>query len=85
MDNTLYFKDDIQRTQKKAVSRTNILLRIRSNLTPHAAKTVYNTMIRPLFTYSNLINLTSKAYYKNFQRIQDRSFKIISGTAKPSN
>ena len=85
MDNTLSFKDDIQRTQKKAVSRTNLLFRIRSNLTPHAAKTVYNTMIRQLFTYSNLINLVSKTYFKNFQRIQDRSFKIISGKAKLSN
>ena len=85
MDNTLSFKDDIQRTQKKAVSRTNLFFRIRSNLTPHAAKTVYNTMIRPLFTYSNLINLASKTYFKNFQRIQNRSFKIISGKVKLSN
>ena len=34
---------------------------------------------------SNLINLVSKTYFKNFQRIQDRSFKIISGKAKLSN
>ena len=34
MDNTLSFNDDTQRTQKKAVSRTNLLFRIRSNLTP---------------------------------------------------
>ena len=61
VDRNLSHKVNLEKTYKKAMSRTKLLTRIRQNLTPYAAESIYEVMIRPIFLYCNNLMLGSKS------------------------
>ena len=77
VDKNLSYKVNLEITYKKAMSRTKLLTRIRQNLTPYAAESIYKVMIRPLFLYCNSLMLGSKSFLHKSQAIQDRAYKIV--------
>ena len=80
MDKSLTYAEHIEKTLKKASSRVKLLSRIRPNLTPHAAETIYRVMILPLLIYCNSIFVEmSPSKKQQFESIQIRSLKIING------
>ena len=65
---------------KKATSRTSPLNRIRHNITPYTAKTIYQVMILPTLLYcSNIFISMSDTKKREFENIQARALKIING------
>ena len=83
MDKSLTYAEHIDNTPKKASSRVKLLSRIRPNLTPHAAETIYRVMILPLLIYCNNIFVEmSPSKKQRFESIQIRSLKIINGRRK---
>ena len=80
MDKSLTYAEHIEKTLKKAGSRVKLLSRIRPNLTPHAAETIYRVMILPLLIYCNNIFVEmSPSKKQRFESIPIRSLKIING------
>ena len=80
MDKSLTYTEHIEKTLKKASSRVKLLSRIRPNLTPYAAETIYRVMILPLLIYcSNIFIDMSPSKKQQFENIQMRSLKIING------
>ena len=80
MDKNLTFSDHLEKTVKKATSRVKLLTRIRHNINPYTAETIYKVTILPILLYCNNVFLhmapSKKALVEN---IQKRALKVING------
>ena len=57
MDKNLTFCDHLEKTVKKATSRVKLLSRIRQNISPYTAETIYKVTILPILLYCNNVFL----------------------------
>ena len=79
MDMNLNCNDQLEKTIKKAASRVKLLYRIRQNISPSTAETIYKMMILPLMLYCSSIYLKlSTTNQEKFERIQIRASKVIN-------
>ncbi len=85
MDNSLTFKQQSDKLFKKAMSRVRLLPLIRSTVTTHVAESIFKVMIKPILLYCHPLLLGSNTMVNRFQKIQDRSFKIVFGEKSISN
>ena len=80
MDTNLTFSDHLEKTVKKATSRVKLLTRIRHNINPYTAETIYKITILPILLYCSNVFLhmapSKKALVEN---IQKRALKVING------
>ncbi len=78
MDATLNWHHHIDKMRSKISQRLGVFKRVRSYLAEDLAKTLYNTMILPLFDYCDTIyGRTDKCSLQKLQRLQNRGGKII--------
>ena len=78
IDHTLTLNDHFNRSYKKATTRLLFLSKLRSQLTPEAAVSVYNCMILPIITYCSLVSLhVTKTQCCRLKSIDNRAKKII--------
>ena len=86
MDKSLTYTTQIERVYKKASSRVKLLSRIRKNISPYVAETIYKVMIEPVLFYCNNVMLgISDSTAARFQDIQDRAHKVVFGKRERSN
>ena len=57
LDKNLTFSDHFEKTIKKATSRVKLLSRIRHNISPYTAETIYKLTILPILLYCNNVFL----------------------------
>ena len=80
MDRNLTFNDHLEKTIKMAWSRVQLLSRIRHNITPYLAETIYKVAMLPMILYCNNVFLHIAPSKKaRFENIQKRALKIING------
>ena len=80
MDKNLTFSDYLEKTIKKATSRVKLLSRIRQNISPYTAETIYKVKILPILLYCNNVFLNMAPSKKSlFENIQKRALKVING------
>ena len=79
LDNKINLIDHFHKTYKKASGRIRLLKRIRHNISPSTAASIYQMMIQPIIFYCNniLVNIPD-SHAKKFQYIQDRAKLIIN-------
>ena len=79
LDNKINLIDHFHKTYKKASGRIRLLKRIRHNISPSTAGSIYQMMIQPIIFYCNniLVNIPD-SHAKKFQYIQDRAKLIIN-------
>jgi hypothetical protein len=78
INNTLTFKEHLNRSYKKASTGLRLLERIKDHLTPDARRKVYQMMILPLLTYSSGVDLEkTDGQVKLFSSIERRAKNII--------
>ena len=78
IDHTLTLNDHFNRSYKKATTRLLFLSKLRSQLTPAAAVSVYNCMILPIITYCSLVSLhVTNTQCCRLKSIDNRAKKII--------
>ena len=51
LDKNLNFDEHLEKTFKKVSSRIKLLSRVRQNINPHTAETMYKVMILPVMLY----------------------------------
>ena len=59
------------------MSRVRLLALVRSTVTTHVAESIFKMMIKPILFYCHPLLLGSDDMVNWFQKIQDRSFKIV--------
>ena len=80
MDKNLTLADHVNKVIKKTMSRTNFLGRIRHNINPHTAETIYKVMILPVMLYcANAFNNIADSRKQQFENVQMRALKIVNG------
>ena len=78
LDQTLSLNEHFESSYKKASSRLFLLAKLRHQLTSHAAKTIYQTMVLPVINYCCLICLHHTDTQKNkLASLDRRARKII--------
>ena len=66
-------------TYRKASGRLRLLKRIRPSLTIQSVRSIYQSMILPVFFYCNTITLDlSKSFKQKLRNFEDRANRIIS-------
>ena len=78
IDKSLTYVAHSARLYKRISSRIKLLKRIRNNLTPFAAESVYKMMIQPLMFYCS--NIFLGRLYCKLQLLQDQAIRIIQGS-----
>ena len=76
MDKNLTFSDHLKKTVKQATSRVKLLSRIRHNISPYTAETIYKVTILPILLYCNNVFL---------HMAPSSPFREHSGTCTESN
>ena len=80
MDKNLTFSDHLEKTIKNASSRIKLLSRIRQDMSPYTAETIYKVTILPILLYCNNVFLHMTPSKKAlFEKIQKRALKVING------
>ena len=80
IDKNLTLADHMNKFIKKAMTRTNLLNRIRHDINPYTAKTTYKVMILPVMLYcSNAVLDIADSRKQRFKNVKMRAFKIING------
>ena len=83
MDKNLTMKVHLEKTYKKVLSRTKLLARIRHNISPWVAETIYKVMILPQMLYcSNIMLGMSNTHKIQFERIRIRVLGLINGQSQ---
>ena len=79
MDKSLTLTGHLNKVIKKASSRTDLLNRIRHNVNPYTAKTIYKVMILPVMLYCGnaFINIADSRK-QQFENIQMRALRIVN-------
>ena len=86
MDKSLTYVEQKEKMYKEAMRRVKLLSRIRCNVSPLVAQSIYRTMIEPIVLYCNNLFLgDSASSIEKFQKVQDRSFKIVYGNNISNN
>ena len=85
IDKTLSFKSHVHKLHKKAMSRVKLLSRIRKDVSPYIAETIYRSMIQSLLVSTETEVLTSPFMATKYQATQDRAHKIVYGKKATSN
>ena len=71
MDKNLNYAEHLEKTLNKASSSVKLLSRIRQNINPSTAETIYKMMILPVMLYCNNVYLNlSITNQQKFERIQ---------------
>ena len=79
MDKNLTFSDHLEKTINKATSRIKLLSRIRHNISPYTAETIYKVTILPILLYCNNVFLhMAPSKEALFENIQKRALKVIN-------
>ena len=74
-----------QNRAKQTIVRVKLLSRIRRNIGPYVAETIYKVMIEPVLFYCNNVMLEiSDSTAARFQKIQDRTHKVVLGKRERS-
>ena len=81
MDKSLNYSSHFDRMYKRMSSRVKLLSKIRYDLSPYVAETIYRMMIFPLMFYCNNVFLGNSI--SRFETIQNRSYKIVHTTKTP--
>ena len=75
MDKNLTVKAHLEKTNKKVLSRTKLLARIRHNISPWVAETIYKVMILPQMLYcSNTMLGILNTHKLKFERVRSLSY-----------
>ena len=75
-------QEQFNSTQKKASSRLALLSKLRYFITDEAAKAKYQSMVLPVVTFCNLVNLEmTETQGKRLELLENRSQKFINGNA----
>ena len=83
MDKNLTMKVHLEKSYKRVMSRTKLLARIRNNISPWVAETIYKVMILPQMLYcSNIMLGLSNTHISQFERIRSRALAIINGRSQ---
>ena len=78
INHKLTLNDHFNRSYKKATMRLLFLSKLRSQLTPTAAASVYNCIILPIITYCSLVSLhVTKTEFCRLKSIVNDAKKII--------
>ena len=77
LDQSLNYIDHLNKIYKKASSKVKLLSKVRNDMSPHVAETIFRMMISPIFHYCSNIFLYNNQV--RFQRIQDRAQCIVYG------
>jgi hypothetical protein len=83
MDKNLNYSEHLNKTLKKASSRVRLLSRIRHNIGPITAETIYKMMILPVMLYCSNVNLPN-CHKQKFEDIQNRAMQIVYGPLSSS-
>ena len=79
LDPMLALSHHLLDTYRKASGRLRLLKRIRPSLTIQSARSVYQSMILPVFSYCNTITLDLSEFLRqNVRNFEDRANRIIS-------
>ena len=81
MDKNLNYSEHLDKTLKKVSSRVRPLSRIRQNIGPITAETIYKMMILPAMLYCScnvFVNLPN-CHKQKFEDIQNRAMQIVYG------
>ena len=79
LDKKLNFNEHLEKTFKKLSSRIKLLSRVRQNISPYTAETIYKVMILPFMLYcSNVFVGMTQSKKKRFETFQDRAMRIIN-------
>lgn len=76
MDKNLNYLEHLDKIQKKAASRVRLLSRIRHNIGPYTAETIYKMMILPVMLYCSNVDLPN-CHKLKFEDIQNRAMQIV--------
>ena len=83
LDKNLNFNEHLEKTFKKISSRIKLLSRVRQNISPYTAETIYKVMILPVMLYcSNVFVGMTQSKKQRFETFQDRAMRIINGNRK---
>ena len=83
LDSHLNLHQHFDNVYKKASARVKLLSRIRENVTPYVAESIYESMIRPLLLYCYPLQLSlPQGTVSKLQYIQNRAAKIVNPKAK---
>ena len=78
LDPTLTLGHHLLNTYRKASGRLRLLKRIRPSLTVQSARSIYQSMILPVFSYCNTITLDlSESFTQKLRNFEDRASRII--------
>ena len=79
LDPTLTHNHHLLNTYRKASGRLHVLKRIKPSLTIQSARSIYQSMILPVFCYCNTITLDlSEFFTQKLRNFEDRANRIIS-------
>ena len=80
LDKNLNFIDHLEKTFKKISSRIKLLSRVRQNISPYTAETIYKVMILPVMLYCSNVSVgMPQSKKQRFEEFQDRAMYIING------
>ena len=83
LDKNLNFNEHLEKTFKKISSRIKLLSRVRQNISPYTAETIYKVMILPVMLYcSNVFVGMTQSKKQRFETFEDRAMRIINGNRK---
>ena len=79
LDNHLTLQEHVNNIYRKCSARVKLLSRVRLNMGPYIASTIYTTMIRPitLYCYPVLLGISNTLNDK-LESIQERASRIIT-------
>ena len=80
LDKNLNLQSHVHNIHKKVASRIKLLGRIRIDITPVVAETIYKVMILPILLYCSNINISiPDSQNLKIEKLQHRALKIING------
>ena len=78
LDKNLNLLSQFEKMFKKVSSRIKLLARVRMNISPSTAETIYKVMILPILLYCSNINIgMSDSHKAKLEKLQDRVMRII--------
>ena len=80
LDKNLNLQSHFDNTHKKVASRIKLLVRIRIDITPAVAETIYKVMILRMFLYCSNISISiPDSQSSKIEKLQHRALKIMNG------
>lgn len=83
LDKHLNLGDHYSKVSKKISSRIKLLNKVRHQISPSVAETIYNVIIKPMFLYcSNIFLGQSTMWTNSFENLHSRAKRIIGESTK---